>query len=138
MTCIKTGHITTMEQQKARPFTAKKWFGHRAGRSPCAHSIGKFFLCYIVLFSSETSAPGSPGNYLYTEKYTEIERYKGESENTIFTTEGEICKCQESNQYGRLKDKIKGRRRRRGESQGVSSIVNIPVYPVRRFRRTRN
>ena len=28
-------------------FTAKKWFGHRAGRSPCAHSIGKFFLCYI-------------------------------------------------------------------------------------------
>ena len=25
-------------------FTAKKWFGHRAGRSPCAHSIGKFFL----------------------------------------------------------------------------------------------
>ena len=31
-------------------FTAKKWFGHRAGRSPCAHSIGKFFLCYILLF----------------------------------------------------------------------------------------
>ena len=52
-------------------FTAKKWFGHRAGRSPCAHSIGKFFLCYIVLFSSETSAPGSPGNYLY-EKLSEI------------------------------------------------------------------
>ena len=48
-------------------FTAKKWFGHRAGRSPCAHSIGKFFLCYIVLFSSETSAPGSPGNYLYSK-----------------------------------------------------------------------
>ena len=47
-------------------FTAKKWFGHRAGRSPCAHSIGKLFLCYIVLFSSETSAPGSPGNYLYS------------------------------------------------------------------------
>ena len=47
-------------------FTAKKWFGHGAGRSPCAHSIGKFFLCYIVRFSSETSAPGSPGNYLYT------------------------------------------------------------------------
>ena len=46
-------------------FTAKKWFRHRRGRSPCAHSIGKFFLCYIVLFSSETSAPGSPGNYLY-------------------------------------------------------------------------
>ena len=28
--------------------TAKKWFGHRAGRSPCAHSIGKFFLWLIV------------------------------------------------------------------------------------------
>ena len=47
-------------------FEAKKWFGHGAGRSPGAHSIGKVFLCYIVLFSSETSAPGSPGNYLYT------------------------------------------------------------------------
>ena len=48
--------------------TAKKWFGHGAGRSPCAHSIGKFLLCYILytFFSSETSAPGSPGNYLYT------------------------------------------------------------------------
>ena len=28
--------------------TAKQWFGHGAGRSPCAHSIGKFFLCYII------------------------------------------------------------------------------------------
>ena len=44
-------------------FTAKKWFGHRAGRSPCAHSIGKFFLCYIVLFLLETSAPGLSGHY---------------------------------------------------------------------------
>ncbi len=47
-------------------FTAKKWFGHRAGRSPCAHSIGKFCLCYIVLFPFETSAPGSPGYYWYS------------------------------------------------------------------------
>ena len=31
-------------------FTAKKWFGHRAGRSPCTHSIGKFFLWLIVFF----------------------------------------------------------------------------------------
>ena len=46
-------------------FTAKKWFGHRAGRSPCAHSIGKFFLCYIVLFLLETSAPGLSGYYWY-------------------------------------------------------------------------
>ena len=56
-------------------FTAKKWFGHRAGRSPCAHSIGKFFLCYIVLFSSETSAPGSPGNYLYIYIYYTLYDY---------------------------------------------------------------
>ena len=42
--------------------------------SPCAHSIGKFFLCYIVLFSSETSAPGSPGNYLY---YTRLSPVNG-------------------------------------------------------------
>ena len=47
-------------------FTAKKWFGHRAGRSPCAHSIGKFFLCYIVLFLLETSAPGLSGHYWFT------------------------------------------------------------------------
>ena len=31
-------------------FTAKKWFGHRAGRSPCAHSIGKFFLWLVDFF----------------------------------------------------------------------------------------
>ena len=39
-----------------------------ASRWSVAHSIGKFFLCYIILFSSETSAPGSPGNYLYYNK----------------------------------------------------------------------
>ena len=55
-------------------FTAKKWFGHRAGRSPCAHSIGKFFLCYIVLFSSETSAPGSPSSSIicYLDIYVDV------------------------------------------------------------------
>ena len=42
------------------PFTAKKWFGHRAGRSPCAHSIGKFFLCYIVFFL-KLPPPARPG-----------------------------------------------------------------------------
>ena len=51
-------------------FTAKKWFGHRAGRSPCAHSIGKFFLCYIVLFLLETSAPGLSGHYWYNLQTT--------------------------------------------------------------------
>ena len=50
-------------------FTAKKWFGHRAGRSPCAHSIGKFFLCYIVLFPLETPAPGLSGHYWYIYIY---------------------------------------------------------------------
>ena len=45
-------------------FTAKKWFGHRAGRSPCARSIGKFFFWLIVLFF-ETSAPGLSGYYWY-------------------------------------------------------------------------
>ena len=66
-----------MHQNRSHPhhgaaegsFTAKKWFGHCAGRWNCAHSIGKFFLCYIVLFSSETSAPGSPGNSLYIYIY---------------------------------------------------------------------
>ena len=51
----------------------KRWFGHRPGRSPCAHSIGKFFLCYISLFSSETSAPGLPGNY-FCFKFKELHR----------------------------------------------------------------
>ena len=45
-------------------FTAKKWFGHRAGRSPCAHSIGKFFL-WLIFFFFETSAPGLSGHYWY-------------------------------------------------------------------------
>ena len=56
--------MTAMQRQKLRSNLRKK-FGHRNGRSSCAHSIGKFFLCYIVLFSFETSATGSPGNYLY-------------------------------------------------------------------------
>ena len=55
---LKAHDITTMQRQKLRSH-------QKNGRSPGEHSIGKFFLCYIVLFSSETSAPGSPGNYLY-------------------------------------------------------------------------
>ena len=47
---IKTSQIATTAHHHhgtaEGSFTAKKWFGHRAGRSPCAHSIGKFFLCY--------------------------------------------------------------------------------------------
>ena len=77
-------------------FTAKKWFGHRAGRSPCAHSIGKFFLCYILLFSSETSAPGSPGNYLYNIDICYIKPMKREidanNKNTAMQiSTGHLC-----------------------------------------------
>ena len=68
--------MTAMQRQKLRSNLRKK-FGHRNGRSSCAHSIGKFFLCYIVLFSFETSATGSPGNYLY--KYI---RCEGTSNNS--------------------------------------------------------
>ena len=39
--------------------TAKEWFGHGAGRSPCAHSTGKFLATNFFL--SETSAPDWPG-----------------------------------------------------------------------------
>ena len=43
-------------------FTPKKWFAHRAGRSPCAHSIGKFFLCYISsFFLLKLPPPARPG-----------------------------------------------------------------------------
>ena len=40
--------------------TTKKWFGHRAGRSPCAHSIGKFFL-WLIVFSLKLPPPACPG-----------------------------------------------------------------------------
>ena len=42
-------------------FTQKTRFGHRSGWSPCAHSIGKFFL-WLIVFFFETSAPGLPGS----------------------------------------------------------------------------
>ena len=55
--------------------TAERWcaqksrFGHRTGSSPCAHSIGICRQILSLLYSSspsETSAPSSPGNYLYS------------------------------------------------------------------------
>ena len=67
-------------------FTAKKWLGHRAGRSPCAHSIGKFFLCYIVLFLLETSAPGLSGHYWYIM----MEQYRIEQKMKIIWCRYEI------------------------------------------------
>ena len=63
-------------------FTAKKGFGHRAGRSPCAHSIGKFFLCYIVLFLLETSAPGLSGYYWYLP-YQLVSRISSSNRNRM-------------------------------------------------------
>ena len=42
-------------------FTQKTRSGHRSGWSPCAHSIGKFFL-WLIVFFFETSAPGLPGS----------------------------------------------------------------------------
>ena len=42
-------------------FTQKNWFGHRTASSPCAHSIGKFFLWFIVLFLLELPPPACPG-----------------------------------------------------------------------------
>ena len=61
--------VTSPPWNSRRGAQAKKWFGHCAGRSPCAHSIGKFFLCYIVLFLLETSAPGLSGHYWYIYIY---------------------------------------------------------------------
>ena len=63
---IKTRQITTPAHQHhgtaEGSFTAKKWFGHRAGRSPCAHSIGKFFPCYTPLFFLlKLPPPARPG-----------------------------------------------------------------------------
>ena len=49
-------------------FTANHWFGHRASRSPCAHSIGNFFL-WLIVFFFETSAPGLSGHYWCSPRY---------------------------------------------------------------------
>ena len=65
----RTSHHIALHQNRSHhhhgtaegSFTAKKWFGHRAGRSPCAHSIGKFFLCYIVFFLLKLPPPARPG-----------------------------------------------------------------------------
>ena len=67
---ITSKHMTSQPRSGRRLVHTKNLVWASRCRSPCAHSIiGKFFLCYIVLFSSETSAPGSPGNYLYSCLY---------------------------------------------------------------------
>ena len=56
-------HVTAEGQQKQR----NGRFGHCAGRSPCAHSIGKFFLCYISSFPFGNFRPRLARLYLYIE-----------------------------------------------------------------------
>ena len=52
----------TSKQVTSPPWNSRRGAnGHRAGRSPCAHSIGKFFLCFWVLFLLKTSTPACPG-----------------------------------------------------------------------------
>ena len=70
--------VTSPPWNSRRGAQAKKWFGHCAGLSPCAHSIGKFFLCYIVLFLLETSAPGLSGHYWYIYIYSFLNCLPGE------------------------------------------------------------
>ena len=41
--------------------TQKTLFGHRTGWSPCAHSIGKFFFWFIVLFPLKLPPLARPG-----------------------------------------------------------------------------
>ena len=65
-------HITTTARHDTgtaeSSFAQKNRLGHRTGWSPCAHSMGKFFLWLVGFFPRETSAPArirSPGKYLY-------------------------------------------------------------------------
>ena len=48
-------------------------------------------LCYIVLFSSETSAPGSPGNYLYILIYIYIQVAKVSIQGLAFHGQKTNC-----------------------------------------------
>ena len=106
--------MTAMQRQKLRSNLRKK-FGHRNGRSSCAHSIGKFFLCYIVLFSFETSATGSPGNYLYTEFFCSIAEFPNPTRPTalpkkdhkMMVQEQKILKNVRSCNWVFLKSKLK-------------------------------
>ena len=60
-----TPQQTLRHQNTSLQSTRHHHHGTAEGSLPCAHSIGKFFLCYIVLFLLETSAPGLSGHYWY-------------------------------------------------------------------------
>ena len=60
-------HKTSPPRNGRRLVHSKEMIWASRWSSPCAHSIGKFFLCYIVLFLLETSAPGLSGHYWYKD-----------------------------------------------------------------------
>ena len=74
-----------MERLKAGSHK-KLGFGHRTGSSPCTHSIGKFFLWFIVFFPLRLPPPARPGTtckiyylliILLSSKASGLPRYLG-------------------------------------------------------------
>ena len=53
-------------------FTQKTRFGHRTGWSPCAHSIGKFFLWRIVLTILKLPPLACPALLIYIRIYVSV------------------------------------------------------------------
>ena len=71
-------------------FTQTTRFGHRSGWSPCAHSIGKYFL-WLIVFFFETSAPGLPGSTCIETKL-ETNLIKSTMKSKLFSTSGRILR----------------------------------------------
>ena len=53
-------------------FTTKKWFGRRAGRSPCAHSIGKILSLLQSFCLLKIPPPARPGTSCSVKKCSKI------------------------------------------------------------------